>query len=264
MCTRALLASLAVAAATRQTLPLAGYDVVAYFSLDPASEGVLGSADFALNYTREDKPTGQTWTYELRFANASNRAMFAEAPEKYLPAYGGFCTWGMSKEWGPAWPWARDYLGAPGGARDGWFIVDGVLYLTFFRFMTPDLLANFSDVKSVADERWAGWFGGASYGPLNYGCDADTWWGDTCTWTPQYNEGIANAARPLSDACIAVIDTYCFDHQQGENGSTTIDGMKPCRECLETHGLAILEHAECKEYRETASLNETAVNIYCM
>jgi hypothetical protein len=63
MCTRALLASLAVAAATRQTLPLAGYDVVAYFSLDPASEGVLGSADFALNYTREDKPTGQTWTY---------------------------------------------------------------------------------------------------------------------------------------------------------------------------------------------------------
>lgn len=64
-------------------LAVHGYDVVAYFS-DAAP--TRGSAEFAAVHG------GATY----QFANAANLAAFEKAPEKYAPAYGGFCAYGAS------------------------------------------------------------------------------------------------------------------------------------------------------------------------
>ena len=60
-----------------------GYDVVAYFSEEKA---VRGAKEFAAEYD------GQTW----HFSTAKNRNLFAAAPEKYAPQYGGYCAYAAS------------------------------------------------------------------------------------------------------------------------------------------------------------------------
>ena len=62
---------------------LAGHDVVAYFT---QSEAVEGSADLTAVYNDAI----------YRFSSAENRDAFNEAPEKYAPAYGGFCAYGAA------------------------------------------------------------------------------------------------------------------------------------------------------------------------
>ena len=81
-----------------------GYDPVAYRTM---GEPVEGSSDF------EHEWMGATW----RFANAEHRDLFAADPERYAPAYGGYCAYGVS-------------LGRkPGIDPAAWDIVDDRLYL---------------------------------------------------------------------------------------------------------------------------------------
>jgi YHS domain-containing protein len=60
---------------------------------------------------------GATW----RFASAANRDLFAADPERYAPAYGGFCAWAV----------AQGYTAPIDPAA--WRIVDGRLYLNYDR-----------------------------------------------------------------------------------------------------------------------------------
>jgi len=63
---------------------LNGHDPVAYFTEDEPVEG---------------DPAHQT-TYQgatYHFASAENQAAFEADPEKYAPAYGGYCAYGVSK-----------------------------------------------------------------------------------------------------------------------------------------------------------------------
>ena len=62
---------------------LAGHDAVAYFT---QSKPVLGSAEF----------TAQHDGAVYRFASATNRDRFQADPDKYAPAYGGYCALGTS------------------------------------------------------------------------------------------------------------------------------------------------------------------------
>jgi YHS domain-containing protein len=73
--------------------------VVAYFSLKPGADGVLGSSDFAFVYQG----------YSYYFATAANLKLFAASPASYVPQWGGFCSYGVSSEtwWGCALPHAR-------------------------------------------------------------------------------------------------------------------------------------------------------------
>jgi YHS domain-containing protein len=61
-----------------------GYDTVAYFTQGKPVKG-------------EDKITsewrGATW----HFSSAEHKAMFDEAPEKFAPQYGGYCSYAMSR-----------------------------------------------------------------------------------------------------------------------------------------------------------------------
>jgi len=55
------------------------------------------------------------------FANEENKNAFEKNPEKYLPAYGGYCAFGVSVN--------KKFVGDP----EVWKIVDGTLYLNLDR-----------------------------------------------------------------------------------------------------------------------------------
>lgn len=62
---------------------LAGHDAVAYFT---ESKPVVGSAAFTSVHNGAI----------FRFSSAANRDTFNQNPEKYAPAYGGWCSTGTS------------------------------------------------------------------------------------------------------------------------------------------------------------------------
>ena len=62
---------------------LAGHDAVAYFT---ESKAVKGSAEF----------TAQHDGAVYRFSSAANRDAFRANPNKYAPAYGGYCAFGAA------------------------------------------------------------------------------------------------------------------------------------------------------------------------
>lgn len=94
----------ALAEADEAHLLLGGADVVAYFT-----EGAYrpGRTEFS---SRHEGVT-------LRFASAEHKALFDQAPEKYLPRFGGYCANGIA--YGIPW----------GGDADTWKIIDGKLYI---------------------------------------------------------------------------------------------------------------------------------------
>ncbi|MBK1660913.1 YHS domain-containing (seleno)protein [Paracraurococcus ruber] len=89
-------------------LAIRGTDPVAYFT---EGRPVPGRAEFRHDWR------GATWL----FASAANRDAFAAAPDRYAPAYGGFCAYAVSEGYtAPTDPAA-------------WRIVDGRLFLNYDR-----------------------------------------------------------------------------------------------------------------------------------
>lgn len=85
-------------------LAIKGYDPVAYFT---ESKPVKGDKAF------QAKHEGATY----RFGSATNRDLFVANPGKYLPQYGGYCAWAVSKGH------------TAGISPNAWKVVDGKLYL---------------------------------------------------------------------------------------------------------------------------------------
>lgn len=65
-----------------QGVALRGYDPIAYFEQKTA---VQGQPEFNFAWNKA----------QWHFASAENRDKFAQNPEKYAPANGGFCTFGV-------------------------------------------------------------------------------------------------------------------------------------------------------------------------
>jgi YHS domain-containing protein len=83
-----------------------GYDAVAYHM---RQEAIKGDRTFSHQWR------GVTWL----FASAENRDAFAKSPEKYVPEFGGFCAYGVSRGY------AVDI------DPQAFSIVDGRLYLNY-------------------------------------------------------------------------------------------------------------------------------------
>jgi hypothetical protein len=75
--------------------------------------------------------------YTFWFMNSSNAAVFSTNPPRYMPAWGGFCAWGISREGTdgnpsidaePGWPWTTQHLGPPCNPHDGWAVINDRLY----------------------------------------------------------------------------------------------------------------------------------------
>lgn len=106
-----------------------GYDPVAYFT---QSKPVQGSRQFAVTHG------GATY----HFSSAANRDAFAAAPARYLPAYGGFCAYGV----------------AVGKKLDvdpeAWKVVEGRLYLNLNKKVQASWLEDVPGNIARADTNW--------------------------------------------------------------------------------------------------------------
>lgn len=113
-----------------QGVALKGYDPVSYFSTSgPAS----GKPSLSASYH------GATYW----FANVTNRDAFKKNPERYEPAYGGYCAMGVALE--------KKLDVDP----NLWRIVDGKLYLNVHKEAQTRWLENPKGNIDQANKIWA-------------------------------------------------------------------------------------------------------------
>ena len=118
-----------------------GYDPVSYILLGIAQKG-----NVAITSTFDDI------TYY--FQNGNNKTRFEANPERYIPAYGGWCAAGMAFELiNPNWPSGK-YRIDP----ESFKVIKGKTYL-FYNFpdyqALPDWNRDEDRLKAFADEFWA-------------------------------------------------------------------------------------------------------------
>lgn len=117
-----------------------GYDAVGYFTENRA---VNGSPDYTAEYK------GATFW----FASSENRDRFAESPEEYAPAYGGFCSLGVANGFkDDMHPEASDVIG-------------GRLYFNLTPGIHQGWLRNKEEHISRADNNWPELRHAPGYGP---------------------------------------------------------------------------------------------------
>jgi YHS domain-containing protein len=116
---------------------LAGYDVVNYFT---NNEAKVGSSAHALKHDGAN----------YYFASEEHKNMFRNNPDKFLPAYGGYCAFAMGMN------------NATVPSNPGTFkIVDGKLYVFFndlyegekFNTLVP-WNEDEANIKNMADTNW--------------------------------------------------------------------------------------------------------------
>jgi len=118
---------------TEDNVALSGYDPITYFANKP----VPGKTSF-------------TYTYKgikYRFLNEKSRAIFKDNPEKYEPAYGGWCAYALAKK-------KPELMEAD---PETYKIVDGKLYVFYNSFGINTVKKwNKDEVKSkaTADKNW--------------------------------------------------------------------------------------------------------------
>ncbi len=110
-------------------IALRGYDPVSYFT-----EGKAARGDSGISVMH----SGVTW----RFASVRNKESFLADPATYIPQYGGYCAFGMS----------RGYK-APTEA-DAWTIVDGKLYLNYNTKVRESWNKDQKTYIGKADQNW--------------------------------------------------------------------------------------------------------------
>ena len=111
-------------------ITLQGHDAVA-FHID--GKPVKGEPTLAAEYLG----------YTYLFSSDANRARFEEQPEKYLPAYGGYCAYGVS-------------LGVLAPVDiDTWEIIDGRLHLQFSQATREKFDQARDECILKANETWA-------------------------------------------------------------------------------------------------------------
>jgi len=106
-----------------------GYDPVAYHTGGAPAEGME---------SRTVQWEGATWW----FASAENQALFSAAPERYAPAFGGWCAYAVAKN--------RTADIDPAS----WTIVDGTLYLNYSPSIKVKWEADIPGHIKAAEENW--------------------------------------------------------------------------------------------------------------
>ena len=107
-----------------------GYDLVSYHN---AKKPLRGNGNYLAVHD------GVTYL----FANADNQNTFEANPEKYVPAYGGYCAFGASV--------GKKFVGDP----EVWRIVDGKLYLNLDAGIQVQWLKDVPGRIKTADAKWS-------------------------------------------------------------------------------------------------------------
>jgi YHS domain-containing protein len=113
----------------KQGIAIEGYDPVAYFT-----DGKPVKGDSKL----KQEWAGSTWL----FASAEHRDLFAQAPEKYAPQFGGYCAYAVSE--------GHTATIDP----QAWKIVDGKLYLNYSLSVRENWLKDQTRRIEVANKNW--------------------------------------------------------------------------------------------------------------
>ena len=106
-----------------------GYDPVAYFK---KSAPVEGSAKFTASHKDAI----------YYFSSKSNRNLFKENPEKYAPAFGGYCAYGVALD--------KKFDTDP----EAWKIVDGKLYLNLNKKVQKRWSEDIPGHIETANDNW--------------------------------------------------------------------------------------------------------------
>ena len=114
---------------THSTPALQGYDVVSY---QTGKRPIRGNGNFVAVHD------GATY----QFSSADNQKAFEKDPEKYVPAYGGYCAFGTSV--------GKKFIGDP----EVWRIVDGKLYLNLDTSIQSEWLKDVPGRIRSADTNW--------------------------------------------------------------------------------------------------------------
>ncbi len=108
---------------------LRGYDPVCYFKIGRPEKG----------------NTNYTYLYQdsaWHFTSAENLSIFKEDPERFVPQFGGYCAFGMS----------RGYKAEI--QPDAWTIVDGKLYLNYSLDILAKWRARQTELIEKANKNW--------------------------------------------------------------------------------------------------------------
>lgn len=108
-----------------------GYDVVAYVTAGAPTRGVA-----------EHSATHEGATY--RFASREHRDRFVAEPERWLPQYGGYCAFGVS----------RGYKVKVD--PEAFTVVNGRLYLNYDKSVRKEWLKDTEAYIRKADANWPG------------------------------------------------------------------------------------------------------------
>lgn len=114
---------------TNSTTGVQGYDLVSYHT---STTPVRGNGH---NLSVHD---GVTYL----FANKENKQTFDKNPEKYLPAYGGYCAFGVSV--------GKKFVGDP----EVWKVVDGTLYLNLDKDIQKEWIKDIPGRIQMANKIW--------------------------------------------------------------------------------------------------------------
>jgi len=132
---------------------LGGIDFVSFFesgiSSDKNESGLPGLQEFNATYGK--------YKYTFLFASKENLDLFNSNPSKYVPQYGGFCSWGMSSEYCPSFSWSANCLG-PSGNWQIWEIINGKLYFFFLQDAKQSFVAESTKYIKMGDKRWDHWY----------------------------------------------------------------------------------------------------------
>lgn len=106
-----------------------GYDPVSYFT---DSVPQKGKAEITVDYK----------SAKWHFVSTKNAELFKADPEKYIPQFGGYCAFGMS----------RGYKAET--QPDAWTIVDGKLYLNYNTKVREEWNKKQAELISKAAANW--------------------------------------------------------------------------------------------------------------
>jgi len=112
-----------------QGLALGGYDPVAYFTL---GKPVKGAESIVETYN------GSRYI----FADEEDRALFAKSPGKYVPEFGGFCSYAAAKGY------------KADADPQAWKIVGGKLYLNYNKEVATTWQADIPGYIHKAEANW--------------------------------------------------------------------------------------------------------------
>ena len=107
-----------------------GYDVVSY---QEAKRPIRGSGHYTASHQ------GATYI----FANQQNLDTFKADPQRYAPAYGGYCAYGVSVD--------KKFIGDP----EVWRVVDNRLYLNLDANIQDEWFKDVPGRIKTADKKWS-------------------------------------------------------------------------------------------------------------